>query len=63
MKDGELDWSDFPPIEFDGLWNLWHETHQTKEIDDLFAAYKNGVPKHDELLEQLKEQLKLNPDA
>lgn len=63
VKDGKLDWSDFPPIEFDGLWKLWHETHQTKGIDDLFAAYKNGVPKDDKLLEQLKEQLKLNLDA
>ncbi|MGX7953553.1 ATP-binding protein [Tsuneonella sp. HG249] len=63
VKDGELDWSDFPPIEFDGLWKLWHETHQTKGIDDLFAAYKNGAPQHDKLLEQLKEQLKLNVDA
>lgn len=63
VKDGELDWSDFPPIEFDGLWKLWHETHPTTGIDDLFAAYENGVPKHDKLLEQLKEQLKLNLDA
>ncbi|MFN3944263.1 MAG: ATP-binding protein [Allosphingosinicella sp.] len=62
VEDDKLDWSDFPPIEFDGLWKLWHETHQTKGIDDLLAAYKNGAPKHDKLLEELKEQLKLNSD-